>query len=479
MDYGLTWLPPTDRLDWSIWDTVLGEWVQSQYEIFWMDQWKERALTDTQVSHFWRMIWSQFCRQAGYEDNSGKDATLRSLLDEISKDSPRSVEIIGEVSSNIRRLCMAAGVPLAGPAWAMFPPGVPPSAREDASWDIPWQVLGIASELSISRDDIVAACLSTTESWPTLRDQLNDLRNSQSIWEFWFPLSKYRAPESGIASIQENIKVVAIDASQVDQFGKAQGLQNMPSPVVGDLFAVISVDDPSWSRAYEVANHQLAQFQSMMRVADTRFRWRLTDYFFWTNLSMKERFSEADIPLFAEWRDPYRLRPSFPVGYFSKVDEWMNTLRSHPGELAVAAADSLYWQGIAYDQDAVETSVISWWIPIERIGNGSHNSRDLVPKLAGWLWHVGMWSAHSTPWQGFYQDQQRIRKLVHQLQKQRNEIVHQGRPSGKVDLGYVQWLLRHLAHDLTIVVIQLIQEEGLTTTEELSQWLDKQMGFQA
>jgi hypothetical protein len=242
------------------------------------------------------------------------------------------------------------------------------------------------------------------------------------------------------------------------------------------LYIVISRREATWDGAYRAARHELARFQSRMRVADTRFRWESPGYFYWTNRAVDDRMADLPDAAWAFPRDSSFLTAPFPLDYVQQVYQWMDAPAA-AGEVRDAVAASLYWQGLAYHEDALESSIISWWIPVERLGGGSYDYKDVIGRLGGWLWHWGMWSTSDRPWQGFYQDQQRMRRLLGKLGKLRNKVVHRGTFPSNVDGHYVEWLLQHLAHDLTVILVQLNREHGIATFDALLRWLDGQMGF--
>ena len=356
-------------------------------------------------------------------------------------------------------------------------PILPLDASSDPDWDLPLQVLGVVAGIDVNQATVVDFARRDTDLYGELAGWIRDIRRAEHHHEFWFPIGQYEGEAPEQRELAEGVMITALTEEQAQRIAQAHGIQGLPPPLPRALFLVVTRNDASRFRASRIARHELARFQSRMTVADTRFR-GLTEPYFYVMQHVPGMSGQADQTAFMAYpRYPYFLRPPFSLEYVDRVHRWIEHQGSRPGEVADAIAASLYRQGLAYHQDSLEASIISWWIPIERLGDGSHDYKEVVSQLGGWLWHWGMWSTAERPYQGFYQDQQRMARVLRVLSQVRGETVHKGMLSEKRDAVYVEWLLEHLAHDLTVTLVQLGQEHGIAIFGQLKKWLNREMGL--
>jgi hypothetical protein len=187
LDYGLTTLPNVSKLNWIAWDKILLEFVYTNYLDFWKGLWKDRELTEEQAQQFWQTLWVMFLQSTGNESKVSSNEQIDNLLNQFASESPRNFLIMEDTSQNIATLCKASNLPIAGPAWAVLPIGAPPDI-DDPQWDIPLQVLGAVSGLSIEPNDVYRYCQKTALIWQILQATLREIHEEPPMWEFWFPL---------------------------------------------------------------------------------------------------------------------------------------------------------------------------------------------------------------------------------------------------------------------------------------------------
>lgn len=477
LDYGLAALPARTGHTPALWDAVVGQWTRAAYLDFTQGLWEGISLSTDQAHAFWQVSWELFLKQSGQLAPDEQQSVIRHRLQELADDQPRDMSVVYAVSTGIQQLCTAAGLPVRGPAWAFFHPVAWHIPENDPQWDLPLQVFGSVVGRPLSAEDADKHLRSTSTPWENLHALVRDARKSLTRFDFWFPVAHYPSVTPGRERITERVSVVSVDAGTAGLLASASGVQGLPAIKERDMFIVVSINAHSLEDAYTLAKFEPESILSFMRVADTRFRWPLADYYYWSAPGIQGPHHQ----FVAEWRDPYRLRLPQSVEQVGKVHQWVGAIASRGGELAKALVHAMHWQGLAYSQNTRETELIAWWIPLERLGHGNRHASDVLGKLGGWLWHWGMWQGLPPDQlqRGFYQDQQRMRSLMGAISRVRNEVVHSGHLPDNIDIDYVLWLMKHLTHDLTMATLTLVQDQGIGTFDELSAWLDKAMGFVA
>lgn len=473
MDYGLTHLPPKNDVKPGTWDAIMNQWVRGEYLTFSERLWKDTTLTTEQKHQFWKLSWDLFLKHAGQsvalDRQPSVDGALQTLVDE----QPGDMRVVYALQDGIGCLCKAAEIAHSGPSWAFFTLVAWGVSEDDPQWDLPLQIFGHVAGKSPSHQDISGYLRQNPATWQHLDALIEDARTARLRLEFWFPIAHYQGDRTDSASITATGSVVCVDSATALRLTAAQGVQGLPEVRSQDMFVVVTLDASDVADGYTRAKYEPEEILSFLRVADTRFRWPLADYYYWTAPD------QTGLPFMAEWSDPYRLNVPKSVAHVAQVHQWIRSVESQPGELADAVVEAMFWQGTAYSQNPRQTELVSWWIALERLGHGSHDARDTLGKLGGWQWHWGMWDGlpPEKRQRGFYQDQQRMRTLISALARLRNEATHSGRLPKDRDIDYALWLMRHLAHDLTMATLDLVMNKGQRTFDDLSHLLDRYMGF--
>ena len=66
-----------------------------------------------------------------------------------------------------------------------------------------------------------------------------------------------------------------------------------------------------------------------------------------------------------------------------------------------------------------------------------------------------------------------MRSLITNLVQLRNDVVHSGYLPQDKDPDYALWLMKHLAHDLTMMTLHIVENDTVRTLNQLFEWLNK------
>lgn len=468
MDHGLSTLPRASSLAPMLWDPLIEQWMGHEYLEMCARAWRDVEFTPTQSHQYWTVVWSQFARQAGHATPEGFDAAIGT----VANAHPRKLSVLSELHAGLKELCVAAGVEVRGPSWAFhwMTPEAAVEPEEEPLWAFPLDTFGYVAGRGIGLPQ-VEAYQADTAMWERLADIACQGSKRNLAFEFWYPVAHYQAPSPGTAPVTERARVVAVTAEEAARLSGASGVTGLGPVAERQTFVVVRMDAPDFEAALIQARYEPEQVLARLRPADTRFHWPLADYVYWT-----VDLPEAGGAFMAQWRDPYLLHLPIPVDYVAQVHAWTQQLANLGGDLAESVVRAFHWQGVAYSQMTREGELLAWWIPIECMGEGDYKVADNVGRLAGAVWHHGMWPSLPADERrrGLEQDAARMTHLVHELKKARNVTVHTGRLPRNLDVDYVLWLMRHLAHDLTEVLVTLIRQHDVRSRSDLTTWLKNQ-----
>jgi len=466
MDYGLATVPkPNDLSPW-VWRDMLFAWLRGEFVALCLQQWRDVELSEDEALKFWGDVWSRFLSQGGHRAPDGID--LGGQLRELASTPPRGPGILNGLSDGIHRLCDAAGIEPAGPGWAWFW-NLPflDAFSDEPQWATPLEAFGASAGKQLDWA-VMKAYFQQNGPLERLARMVEVTRADLRKFEFWYPVVHYASADPDARQITETSRVVALTEGEAERLATASGVQGIAPPHAKDLFLVVTIIARGLEDAIAKARYEPENVLAYLRVADPRFRWMLGDYYYWTTA-----VDDQDVGFSIEWQDPYRLRPPIAPEYAESVHTMFRNIRKLGDDLAEAVVQAVYWQGIGYSQTTRQGELIAWWIPLERMGDGGFKASDVIGRIAGVLWHNALWAGvgvnHRA--EGYQQDRERMKKLIHSIAKARNAVVHSGHAPANVDIDYVLWLMRHLSFELTELLTHLLQE-GVKSFGHLQRWLD-------
>lgn len=477
-------IPDVGHADWDEWDALFSVFLRDTYLKYWHEQFTEDLPLDVRRK-FWNILWVAYAKTQDIDVES----SLRDVQPVIEKEieiEPFNIAMLNRIDAVLEEMCRVARVPseVAQPIWGQFPTclNLPiwDGSEIPDDWDVPLVLLASAAEHRLEQQAIVDFLERNTETIGKWLATNVEIVCSQptDLYEFWFPLQNHTLPPESEVSMGPNSKIVGISEELARRLNDSKGIGPRPASSVGDAYIVISVYGKTMTRAYEEALRELGRIQTMLRVADTGFRWETGFYYFVTVRETDRELPKGEFYI-AYRRDNRQVFGPLSPERLTKYRDWLNRIEKKPGEIAEAVLVAMKWQGLSRVQDGAESEFLCLWIALERLGNGNYHYKKIIPRIAGSIWHWPMWSSLPADerFRGIYQDRILMERIVEDLGDLRSsEVAHRGEFRGKKDVRYATWVLKHLVNDLIRWIVTLMMErDDIRTFEDLTRYVDQSL----
>ncbi|WP_067566602.1 hypothetical protein [Ferroacidibacillus organovorans] len=471
--------------DWDEWDALITVFIRNLYLSFWNSQLSRNNSKDVRRK-FWNSLWVFYAKTQGFDVEPTLER-VQSVIDEIVQNEPFDLSVLGQTDLVLEKMCAVSEIQWEGvshPGWANFiqfthaPVWEEPEMSLD--WDIPLVLYEMATGIGMSAEMILSFLTQNMDDIVKhLTAIIHQVHSRPSdLYEFWFPLLNHALLSDSEVEMDSNTKLVGISETLAQTLTNASGIGPRPPVRRGDAFVVVSCYGKTSTRAREDALRELGHIQTMLRVADAGFRWEVSFYYFIT-MDLSNRGLPKDHFFMAERRDNRQVYPELTDEWLTKYRDWLAKIEDKPGEVAESLLVAMKWQGLSRVQDGAESEFLCLWIVLERLGNGSYHYKKTIPHVAGTLWNWSMWSSLSNyeRLRGNYQDRRLMERIIGELGNLRSrEVAHRGQFTGKKDVRYATYILKHLVNDLIRWTIALLMErDDIRSFDDLTQYIDQSM----
>jgi hypothetical protein len=492
-DWGNSWsgyvwhIPNAGYGDWEEWDEFFSSLTLNLYIQFWAKLFRNGVPEEVRT-RFWNSLWEEYCRHRSINPGTSREITVP-MLRRIASQFIDYKSIMENVDSVLQEICETADIPwyqVEQPIWAQSISKLLPILHGKPDMPIGWDVVFILLLLAANHDFSELSLTGFFESqdksiqdW--LHVEIEEMKKKPvGCFEFWFPLQNHTSKPILEVSLNQSTRIVGVSVEQAKLLSEASGISPRPTVSEGDAFVVIRRMHKSPLRAREDAIRELGNTQTMLRTADTGFRWEAAFFYFWTFISddLDPHFKDHFV---AERRDNRQIYPPLSEDWLIKYRDWVSSIEANTSELGEALFIAMRWQGLSRVQDGAESEFLCLWIALERLGNGGYHYKRLIPHFAGTIWHWSMFQGVEPQrrLRGIYHDRRNVENLINQLAGIRShEVAHRGQFRGKKDIRYGTWLLKHLVNDLTVCLMEILQRNNnIKKFEDMERYMDERAGF--
>ncbi|WML52226.1 hypothetical protein RCG17_22995 [Neobacillus sp. PS3-12] len=479
-------IPKVGLGDWDEWDAHFSVFIRNLYFDYWSAQFPSDLSPDV-MDRFWTKLWITYARILNIDNVQATLDSNQSIISREVKTGSYNLSFLNKIESVLREMCLVNNIQWEGveqPGWIKFSLLKNPMWGDNEiliDWDTPLVILSSVVGHKVEQQTIVVFLESMKEE---IRQRLASIikvvRNEPTeLYEFWFPLENHQLEAGSEESMGQYSKIVGISKEIAEKLTNSGGIGPRPSAHVGDAYVVVSRYGKTLHRACEEALRELGDTQTMLRVADTGFRWETSYFYYWSLLKSSRLPLQSGSFFIAERRDSQQLYGLLTTEWLSQSRDLFSGLAEKSGKLADALLVAMKWLGMARTQDGAESEFLCLWIALERLGNGSHEYRNVIPKVVGTLWHLSMWSNLAIDKQidAVEENREMMVSLLHDLGNLRNqEVAHRGQFRKKKDVRYATWMLHHLVNDLTRWLIHLLtNRDDIQTFDDLITYIDEEI----
>lgn len=480
-------IPNVGYGDWDEWDALITVFIRSLYLDYWNAQFVDNDSKD--VRHrFWSSLWEIYAKSKLIEVIPTLEK-IQPVIYKMVQTEPFNLSVLNQIDSVLEQMCEVNGISYKGvrqPGWINFLkyPNDPMCEEPEnpLDWDLPLVVFARVTKRNISPEMVVSFLMRNMKRISKqLSVMISNVHSEPSdLYEFWFPLQNHAIVLGTEVAMGSNSKMVSISESLAIKLTDSGGIGPRPSVSSGDAFVVVSCSGKTLYRACEDALRELGHIQTMLRVADAGFRWETSFYYYWTLRETNKPIPICDL-FTAERRDNRQLYGPLTPDWLTKYRDWLSGIEEKSSDLAKALLVAMKWQGLSRIQDGAEGEFLCLWIALERLGNGSYHIKEVIPHVAGSIWNSSMWASlppHER-FRGIYQNRKLMKQIVGDLGALRNkEVAHRGQFSGKQDVRYATWLLKHLVNDLILWILSLVMnQDDIRTVDDLMRYIDHSLNL--